>query len=466
MALGDLAPDLVGRFGAEQVERDRVHRRDRRGLEQPRDRLVRRARALERQGQLLEPAEQDPLRALRACPPRHARRFGRPLGLSCPSRAERSGRASGRPDASVVAVEALPALAARASPRPASRAGARARPSAPRRACSWSAPEACTWTSIPIRSISAQGPSASRRRSSSPCRGPRGHARLVEHAHAVVQERDQDPVDDEAGRVVAADGLLAARSAQAYAASTAASSLRSVRTISTSGSTGAGLKKCMPITRSGRSVASAISVDGERGRVRREDRVGRAHALELGEQLPLGVDVLDDRLDHEVAVGEVGDLGRRAEPASAASRSTSSSRPFSTARPMKCSIRPRARSFSSSLTSRPTTSFPARTRSARCPRPSSRARRRRRSRSREPRRAILCAGFDQPRLGTALAQADVRVAPEALREEPASSQPVRRAGRRRRRADGARTPPPAFAREFLRVADDLDDRETACQTAA
>ena len=33
-------------------------------------------------------------------------------------------------------------------------------------------------------------------------------AGLVEHADAVVQERDQDPVDDEARRVVAADRLL------------------------------------------------------------------------------------------------------------------------------------------------------------------------------------------------------------------------------------------------------------------
>ena len=31
------------------------------------------------------------------------------------------------------------------------------------------------------------------------------HARLVEHADAVVQQRDQHPVDDEARRVVAAD---------------------------------------------------------------------------------------------------------------------------------------------------------------------------------------------------------------------------------------------------------------------
>ena len=37
----------------------------------------------------------------------------------------------------------------------------------------------------------------------------RRHTGLVEHPHAVVQERDQDPVDDEARRVVAVDRLLA-----------------------------------------------------------------------------------------------------------------------------------------------------------------------------------------------------------------------------------------------------------------
>ena len=53
--------------------------------------------------------------------------------------------------------------------------------------------------------------------------------------------------------------------------------------------------------------------DGERGRVRGEHRVGAADALELREQLLLRREFLDDRLDDEVAVGEVGELRRRRE---------------------------------------------------------------------------------------------------------------------------------------------------------
>ena len=93
--------------------------------------------------------------------------------------------------------------------------------------------------------------------------------------------------------------------------STASSELRSARTISTSGSSGAGLKKCIPITRSGRSVASAIceteSADVFVARI----ASGRRDPVELGEQLALRLELLDDRLDHEVAVREVADVGRQ-----------------------------------------------------------------------------------------------------------------------------------------------------------
>jgi len=51
--------------------------------------------------------------------------------------------------------------------------------------------------------------------------------------------------------------------------------------------------------------------DRERGRVRREHRVPTADPLELGEEGPLRVQFLHDRLDHEITVRQVGELGRR-----------------------------------------------------------------------------------------------------------------------------------------------------------
>ena len=50
----------------------------------------------------------------------------------------------------------------------------------------------------------------------------------------------------------------------------------------------------------------------ERRGVRREDRVGSADPVELGEERALRLELLDDRLDHEVAVGERLELGRDA----------------------------------------------------------------------------------------------------------------------------------------------------------
>ena len=55
-------------------------------------------------------------------------------------------------------------------------------------------------------------------------------------------------------------GFLPIRSPTTNAVSIASSDDSSARTISTSGMSGAGLKKCMPTTRSGDDVAAAISV--------------------------------------------------------------------------------------------------------------------------------------------------------------------------------------------------------------
>jgi hypothetical protein len=53
--------------------------------------------------------------------------------------------------------------------------------------------------------------------------------------------------------------------------------------------------------------------DGERGRVARKDCFRPANALELCEQLPLRPELLDDRLDHDVAIRERRDLRGQAQ---------------------------------------------------------------------------------------------------------------------------------------------------------
>ena len=139
------------------------------------------------------------------------------------------------------------------------------------------------------------------------------HPRLVQHAHAVVEERDQDPVDDEAGRVVAADGLLA-RALCPFVGRIDGF----VRRLLGPHDLDERQQRCrveeVHADHALRTLGRLGDVGhGERGRVRREDRLGPRDAVELGEELPLRAELLDDRLDHEVAVREVGDLGRRLE---------------------------------------------------------------------------------------------------------------------------------------------------------
>ena len=69
----------------------------------------------------------------------------------------------------------------------------------------------------------------------------------------------------------------------------------------------------MPTTRSGFGRRRGDLGHGERGRVGREHGVGAADPVELREELLLRRELLDDRLDHEVAVREVGQLGRERE---------------------------------------------------------------------------------------------------------------------------------------------------------
>ena len=61
----------------------------------------------------------------------------------------------------------------------------------------------------------------------------------------------------------------------------------------------------------GRDVAAAIAVTDSADVLVARIVSAPADPLELGEERLLRLELLDDRLDHEVAVGEVGELGRQ-----------------------------------------------------------------------------------------------------------------------------------------------------------
>ena len=112
-------------------------------------------------------------------------------------------------------------------------------------------------------------------------------------------------------------GVLPQASAKARAAAMVSSEAVSGRTTSTSAITGAGLKKWMPHTFSGRPVSMASSMTG-----RVEVLVARMVAVagdpvELVEELLLDGQVLDDRLDDQVDVGERAEVGGGGDPGQA-----------------------------------------------------------------------------------------------------------------------------------------------------
>ena len=139
--------------------------------------------------------------------------------------------------------------------------------------------------------------------------------------------------------------------------------------------------------------------DRERRRVGREDRVRTHDPLELGEERVLGVEILDDRLDHEVAVRKGGELGREGraarEPPTARRSSFAPCRPSAgeSARSDRAPSRraprsPRARRSRS----------PLRSPAARCRRPWRPGRRRRSCGSRERSRRASLTGAAARRL--------------------------------------------------------------------
>ena len=115
------------------------------------------------------------------------------------------------------------------------------------------------------------------------------------------------------GKSFASAGTLPRSRASATIAAAVSSDVCSARITSTSWSTGTGLKKCMPITRSGRAVAAASAVIGIDDVL--EARIARAGstASAARNSSSFAADVLDDRLDHQVGGGELDALGDAGE---------------------------------------------------------------------------------------------------------------------------------------------------------
>ena len=179
---------------------------------------------------------------------------------------------------------------------------------------------------------------------------------LLERADRVEQVRHEQPVDDEARVVVRADRLLAERVREGEDRLEVASEVAIVRTTSTSFITGTGLKKCSPAKRSGRCVAVDISVIVS-DEVLEQKIVSACRSGRAPRSLLLDVQVLDDRLDDDVAVGQVLEA-RRPESRPRGVPVRGGELPFSTALPSEPSMRAIPFSTSSSVTSRTTSRSP------------------------------------------------------------------------------------------------------------
>ena len=125
----------------------------------------------------------------------------------------------------------------------------------------------------------------------------------------------------------------------------------------------------MPTTRLGFDVATAISVTGSDEVLVASTASGGDHGVDLAEQLLLEVEVLGHRLDHELAVGEVGEVAGEGDPACSASCSSWVSFPRLRARPVLPASTALPCSMPASSTSTAITSIPLRANTSTIPAP-------------------------------------------------------------------------------------------------
>ena len=112
------------------------------------------------------------------------------------------------------------------------------------------------------------------------------------------------------GLVLDRHGALAARFGErSRRIGIVASDVVIARTTSTSCIIGAGLKKWIPHTRSGRPVSIAISTTGSVDVLVARIATSLQMRSSSAEEVLLRGEILDDRLDHELALGKLAEVG-------------------------------------------------------------------------------------------------------------------------------------------------------------
>ena len=153
----------------------------------------------------------------------------------------------------------------------------------------------------------------------------------VEHPHRVVEVREEQRVDDEAGLVADLHGLLAARLRERDRGGDRLVRRRDRPHHLDERHRGRGVEEVDAADAVGAAGLHRQLDDGQRRRVRREHRRLAADAVEVVEEVLLQREVFDDRLEHEVAVGELAEVGDRTHAAQHLRRGRPASmRPLST----------------------------------------------------------------------------------------------------------------------------------------
>src|SRR5271165_6693274 len=157
-------------------------------------------------------------------------------------------------------------------------------------------------TSSPMKSASVNGPmgcAMPNLKTSSTASGvatPSITAYMASFSSGIRTRFDTNP-----GASFTSTGVFSSFSARAFAVANVSFEVARPRITSTSFITGTGLKKCIPMTLSGRPCQLGYRNGGGVGG---EQYLGTAHRVEIAEQLGLDLEALAGRFHHKIALGQ------------------------------------------------------------------------------------------------------------------------------------------------------------------